>query len=215
MPPEEAPASRFDLIDLLRPEASRYAGRVATYDIEASGLGYLFAFADSQAATTFGSLIEAFGRSGAVATCCSAEIIDGVAEGRYLVAYNVLGSYAFARAAEDPRIAVVAPEDYTLVLVAGGDDPARRGEPGGGGRVHRLPAVGSGPRRARPDLADRAGRRRSHARGRRRRASPDAALARRCWSGSTSRSAPTSWSSGARPSRRRDLAPLTLSLVRG
>ena len=116
VPEAEAPRSRFDLVDLLRPVDSRYAGRVATYDIEASGLGYLFAFADSLQATTFGALTEAFARSGAVATCCSAEIIDGVAEGRYLVAYNVLGSYALDRAAEDPRIAVVAPEDYTLVL---------------------------------------------------------------------------------------------------
>ncbi|MFO1210608.1 MAG: ABC transporter substrate-binding protein [Amaricoccus sp.] len=116
VPASEAPRSRFDLIDLLRPAGSRYAGKVATYDVEDSGLGYLFAFADAEQATTFGSLIEAFARSGAVATCCSAEIIDGVAQGRYLVAYNVLGSYALARAAEDPRIAVVAPEDYTLVL---------------------------------------------------------------------------------------------------
>jgi ABC-type Fe3+ transport system substrate-binding protein len=116
VPPDEAPASRFDLLDVLRREPERYAGRVATYDIEDSGVGYLFAFLDSQQATTFGSLIEAFGRIGAVATCCAAEIVDGVASGRYLVAYNVLGSYALARAADDPNLAVVAPEDYTLVL---------------------------------------------------------------------------------------------------
>jgi ABC-type Fe3+ transport system substrate-binding protein len=114
--PDEAPRSRFDLIDLLRPTDTRFAGRVATYDIEASGVGYLLAFTDSQQATTFGGLIEAFARNGAIATCCSAEIIDAVAQGHYLVAYNVLGSYALARAASDSRIAVVAPEDYTLVL---------------------------------------------------------------------------------------------------
>jgi len=112
----EVPRSRFDLIDLLRPEDSRFRGRIATYDIEASGLGYLFAFADAQQATTFGSLIEAFGRSGVVATCCSAEIIDGVADGTYLIAYNVLASYALARAEENPDIVAVAPDDYTLVL---------------------------------------------------------------------------------------------------
>lgn len=116
VPPAEVPRSRFDLLDLLRPERSRYAGRVATYDIEESGLGYLFAFMDAQEATTFGGLLESLGRSGAVATCCSAEIIDGVATGQYLVAYNVLGSYALARAAHDDRIGVVAPSDYTLVL---------------------------------------------------------------------------------------------------
>lgn len=116
VPPSEAPRSRFDLLDLLRPEGSRYAYRVATYDIEASGLGYLFAFADAAEATTFGQLIEAFGRAHAVATCCSSEIIDGVASGRYLIAYNVLGSYALARAKTDPDLSVVAPEDYTLIL---------------------------------------------------------------------------------------------------
>lgn len=119
VPLEEAPRSRFDLIDLLRPEDSHYANRVATYDIEQSGLGYLFAFLDSLQATTFGSLIEAFDRTGAVATCCSAEIIDGVVSGRYLIAYNVLGSYALERAAEVPALVVVAPEDYTLVLARG------------------------------------------------------------------------------------------------
>ncbi|GAB5377237.1 MAG: ABC transporter substrate-binding protein [Acuticoccus sp.] len=114
--PEEAPRTRFDIIDLLRPVDSRFSGRVATYDIQASGLGYLLAFADSLQATTFGSLIEAFARSGAVATCCSAEIIDGVVSGRYLLAYNVLGSYARARAQTAPNLVVVAPSDYTLVL---------------------------------------------------------------------------------------------------
>jgi ABC-type Fe3+ transport system substrate-binding protein len=116
VPPSDAPRNRFDLIDLLRPAESPYAGRVATYDIEASGLGYLFAFVDSQQATTFGSLIEAFGRSGAIATCCSAEIIDGVATGEYMIAYNVLASYALSRAAENPDLVIVAPQDYTLVL---------------------------------------------------------------------------------------------------
>lgn len=113
---DDIPLSRFDLLDRLRPSDSRFAGRVATYDIELSGLGYLFAFADSQQASTFGALLEAFGRTGAVATCCSAELIDAVAEGRYLVAYNVLGSYALARAATDERIGIVAPQDYTLTL---------------------------------------------------------------------------------------------------
>jgi iron(III) transport system substrate-binding protein len=135
VPPWEAPRSRFDLIDLLRPGDSPYAGRIATYDIEDSGLGFLFAFADSQQATTFGGLIEAFGRSGAVATCCSAEIIDGVAEGRWLIAYNVLGSYALARAAEDERIAVVAPEDYTLVLSRAAMIPRGAAEPAAAGEL--------------------------------------------------------------------------------
>ena len=130
VPPAEVPRSRFDLVDLLRPEDNPLAGRIATYDIERSGLGYLFAFVDAQHATTFGRLIEALARNRMVATCCSAEIIDGVAEGRYLMAYNMLGSYALARAETDPRIGVVAPSDYTLILARAALIPRHAENPG-------------------------------------------------------------------------------------
>lgn len=116
VPPDEVPRSRFALLDLLRPEGSTYAGAVATYDIEESGLGYLFAFMDSQEASTFGALMETFARTGAVATCCSAEIIAGVGAGTYRIAYNVLGSYAALAARENPDLGLVLPSDYTLVL---------------------------------------------------------------------------------------------------
>lgn len=129
VPAQQAPRTRFDLIDLLRPEGSRYEGKVATYDIEESGLGYLFAFVDAQQATTFGSLIEAFARSRAVSTCCSAEIIDGVASGQYVLAYNVLGSYALDRAEQADNLVVVAPQDYTLVLSRGAMIPRNAPNP--------------------------------------------------------------------------------------
>lgn len=117
LPEALRPTSRFDLLDVLRQPDNPFAGgRIATYDIHASGVGYLFAFVDSRQASTFGSLIEAFGRLGAVATCCSAEIIQGVRSGRYLLAYNVLGSYALDLARDHPELEVVAPSDYTLVL---------------------------------------------------------------------------------------------------
>lgn len=132
VPPDEVPRTRFDLLDLLRPEGSRYGGRVATYDIEASGLGFLFAFMDAQEATTFGALMEAFARSGAVATCCSAEIIEGVAKGDYLIAYNVLGSYAAQAAQQNPVLGIVAPADYTLVLARAAILPGERANPDAG-----------------------------------------------------------------------------------
>ena len=142
--PSEVPGSRFDLIDLLRPTDSRFAGRVATYDIEESGLGYLFAFMDSQQANTFGRLLEAFGRSGAIATCCSAELIDGVADGTYLIAYNVLGSYALGRAQADPRIGVRAPTDSHPHPVASGPDPQRCSRRSHGRRIHRFHVASAG-----------------------------------------------------------------------
>ncbi len=111
---EDVPRTRFALLDLMRKKPELLRSRIATYDIEDSGLGYLFAHADSLEATTFGAMLEGFSRIGAIATCCSLSIIDGVSEGRYYIAYNVLGSYAEARAA--PNVGIILPEDYTLMM---------------------------------------------------------------------------------------------------
>jgi iron(III) transport system substrate-binding protein len=111
---EDAPRTRFALLDLMRRSSGDFMGKIATYDVEASGLGFLFAFMDSQEATTFGGLLEGFARVDAVATCCSAEIIEGVDSGRYKIAYNVLGSYVDTVPHEN--LGVIYPEDYTLFL---------------------------------------------------------------------------------------------------
>lgn len=116
------PRSRFDLIDLMR-QSGVLNGRIATYDIEDSGVGYLFAFQDSTEASTWGRLIEGFGRNNVATFCCSSDVIDRVADGRAYIGYNVLGSYALSRAENDPRIGVILPDDYTLVLARAGYIP--------------------------------------------------------------------------------------------
>ncbi|WHZ36659.1 ABC transporter substrate-binding protein [Sagittula sp. MA-2] len=114
---DDVPRSRFALLDMMRNRPDLLQRRIATYDIAASGLGYLFAHADSLEATTFGAMLEGFARVQAVATCCSSEIIDAVAEGRFLIAYNVLGSYVASDST--PNVGVIQPEDYTLILSRG------------------------------------------------------------------------------------------------
>lgn len=113
--PAEVPRNRFELVDLLR-QTERFRGRIGTYDIEDSGVGYLFAFEDAEQASTWGRLLESLGQNRAQLYCCSSDVIDGVASGRLVLGYNVLGSYALARQAEDPRIGIVFPSDYTLAL---------------------------------------------------------------------------------------------------
>ena len=110
----EVPRDRFALLDAIRERPAFFQNRIATYDIAESGLGYLFAYSDSLEATTFGALLEGFSRVDAVATCCSAEIIAGVAEGRYVLAYNVLGSYVLN--SDAAQVGMILPEDYTLIL---------------------------------------------------------------------------------------------------
>jgi two-component system sensor histidine kinase TctE len=114
--PEHVPATRFELIRLLRENPVRFSGRVGTYDIEASGVGYLFASQDSLQSSTFGRLIESLGRIGVRLACCTSELLAGIERGELLLAYNVLGSYAQARIAQGAPLAVMLPKDYTLIM---------------------------------------------------------------------------------------------------
>jgi iron(III) transport system substrate-binding protein len=111
------PQSRFELVNLLRREPERFKGRIATYDPNVSGLGYLFATQDSLQSDTYWRLMEIFGNLSARLSCCSSEMIDQVAGGEIDLAYNVLGSYAQAERAAGAPIGIVLPQDYTLLMV--------------------------------------------------------------------------------------------------
>jgi two-component system, OmpR family, sensor histidine kinase TctE len=86
-----------------KPRPERFLGRVATYDIARSGVGYLLASQDQQISSQFWRLAAALGRVEAVLSDSSPEILERVASGELAIGYNVLGSYAFARQAEGRR----------------------------------------------------------------------------------------------------------------
>jgi iron(III) transport system substrate-binding protein len=111
------PKSRQELLDILRENPDEFAGRVGTYDVRASGLGYLFATQDSRISETFWRMSEVFGALGVKLYCCSSDMIDDVSTGRIAVAYNALGSYARARDDLADRIHIVEPEDFTTVML--------------------------------------------------------------------------------------------------
>lgn len=116
VPVTEVPETRLDLIALLRARPERYRGRIGTYDIELSGIGFLFAATDARQSSLFGQLIEAFGRTGLVTRCCSADLLDDIAAGRLLIGYNILASYAYGARERGAPIEIVLPHDGTIVL---------------------------------------------------------------------------------------------------
>ncbi len=131
--PHEAPRTRFDLIRLLREQPERFRGRVGTYDIVDSGVGYLFATQDSLQSSTFGRLIESFGRTRVQLACCTLALFEAIERGELLIGYNLLGSYARARIEAGSRLRMVLPEDYTLVLSRVALIPKAAPDPGLGG----------------------------------------------------------------------------------
>jgi two-component system sensor histidine kinase TctE len=116
VPPADVPQSRDDLIRLLRGQIEQYRRHVATYDIGQSGIGYLFATQDSVLFSHFWPLVAALGHAQARLACCTGDILDMIEQGEVLIAYNVLGSYAQARASGGAPIGIVQPRDYTLIM---------------------------------------------------------------------------------------------------
>jgi len=116
VPPEDVPRTRVELLDLLRSKPERYNGKIGSYDISQSGIGYLFASYDARGTAIFGRLLEAFGRAGLVARCCTGELLADLSSGRLAIGYNLIGSYAVGAARRGGRLGIVIPRDYTVVL---------------------------------------------------------------------------------------------------
>lgn len=113
---DKIPQSRLELISLLRDQSDYFHGKVGTYDIERSGLGYLLASQDAQQASTWGRLTENFSHLNFKRYANTQEMLDAVRSGELLLAYNVLGSYAQSEINKHPDLAIIFPSDYTLVV---------------------------------------------------------------------------------------------------
>ena len=113
----DVPSTHAELLRLLARAPERFRGRLTTYDPARSGLGFLLHSQDVLAnPVVYWRLAHAFGRVGIVPTASTAEMLDRIASGKSVLGYNLLGSYAMIRAAQDPTLAVVLPRDYTLVM---------------------------------------------------------------------------------------------------
>ncbi|HXG28909.1 MAG TPA: ABC transporter substrate-binding protein, partial [Nevskiales bacterium] len=107
---------RQELIHLLQRQDERYRGRIATYDPERSGVGFLLATQDAQQSPQFWSLVRRLGAARVQLYANTAPILERIAEGRFLLGYNLLGSYAVAAAIRHPELGIVLPRDYTLAM---------------------------------------------------------------------------------------------------
>lgn len=109
------PQTRQDLIEAMRARPDVFQGRIGTYDVRRSGLGYLFATQDARASETFWRLMEVMGALDVQLYCCSGDMIEDLTSGRILVAYNVLGSYAEARGSD--VLDIMLPLDFPTTMM--------------------------------------------------------------------------------------------------
>jgi iron(III) transport system substrate-binding protein len=115
LPAAEIPKTHTDLARLLAGKPA-LKGKVATYDPERSAVGLLFITQDVQITKSTWDLVRAMGEAGVKLYSTTSTMLDRIAAGDQLLAYNIIGSYAFERAKADPSLGVVLPADYTIVM---------------------------------------------------------------------------------------------------
>jgi iron(III) transport system substrate-binding protein len=110
------PSTRAELVEFLQKRGDAVYGRIGTYDIERSGVGFLFMARDQEQFGDIWSVIRAMGAAGVKLYSTSQAILERVADGRFLLGYNILGSYAADWASRHPDVGIVLPKDYTVVM---------------------------------------------------------------------------------------------------
>lgn len=110
------PKTRAALQELLNEPDDPFYGRIATYDIERAGLGFLFLARDAEHARDIWSLVKAMGAAGVKLYSNSSAILERVADGRFAIGYNILGSYAKSWVENHPDLGIILPSDFTVVM---------------------------------------------------------------------------------------------------
>jgi iron(III) transport system substrate-binding protein len=110
------PRTRAALSQFLGENNDTYYGRIATYDIERSGLGFLFLARDEEHYRDIWKLVQAMGSAGVKLYSKSSAILQRVSDGRFAIGYNILGSYAKSWAEHNPDLGIILPSDHTVVM---------------------------------------------------------------------------------------------------
>jgi iron(III) transport system substrate-binding protein len=110
----EVPQTHADFVKLI--STDKFKDKVTTYDIEKSGVGFMFMTQDAREFGQFIALENAFGTARVRVQSSTGTMLERISSGENLIGYNVLGSYALVRAKTDPSLGVVLPKDYTLIL---------------------------------------------------------------------------------------------------
>lgn len=113
---DDIPTDHASFARIINSKADKFKGKVTTYDIEKSGVGFMFVVRDGKHFSGIKDLEKGFGASGYKVYSSTGNMLEKVSSGEHLLGYNILGSYALVRSKKDQNLGVVLPKDYTLVL---------------------------------------------------------------------------------------------------
>ena len=113
---DDIPQDHAGFAKIINTKVDKFKGKVTTYDVEKSGVGFMFVVQDTKYFPGMKEIEKGFGATAYKVYASTGNMLEKVSSGEHLLGYNVLGSYALVRAQKDPGLGVVLPKDYTLVL---------------------------------------------------------------------------------------------------
>ncbi len=116
LPADAVPQSHADLIRLMKAKPDVFKDKIATFDPEKSGVGFLMMTQDAKVFPQFWDLARGFGASGTKVYTSTGAMLEKVGSGEHILAYNIIGSYVLLRQKKDPSLGLVLPKDYTLTF---------------------------------------------------------------------------------------------------
>jgi iron(III) transport system substrate-binding protein len=116
LPADAVPQSHADLVRLMKEKHDVFKEKIATFDPEKSGVGFLMMTQDAKVFPQFWDLAKGLGATGAKVYTSTGAMLEKVGSGEHTLAYNIIGSYVLLRQKKDPSLGLVLPKDYTLVF---------------------------------------------------------------------------------------------------
>ena len=116
LPADAVPQSHADFVRLMKEKPDVFKEKIATFDPEKSGVGFLMMTQDAKVFPQFWDLARGLGATGAKVYTSTGAMLEKVGSGEHTLAYNIIGSYVLLRQKKDPSLGLVLPKDYTLAF---------------------------------------------------------------------------------------------------
>jgi iron(III) transport system substrate-binding protein len=111
---DKVPHSREELIKFVQSDVAK--GKVATYDPEKSGTGFLFDTNDVQNNNHFWELADAFGKANGKTYSSTGAMKETVVSGENVLAFNLIGSYALNWIKQSKNLGLSFDKEHTAAF---------------------------------------------------------------------------------------------------
>lgn len=115
-PNDSFPKTRADLIKYIEDHKSNLTRKIATFDPEKSGIGFLMQTNDARSSVDFWQLAKAMGAAKVKTYSATGTMRETVVSGENVMAINVIGSYALDWVKHTPNLGVAFGRDYTAAF---------------------------------------------------------------------------------------------------